>query len=96
MGIEVSEDWIFTAPAAAREVLLQRGLKRCHVLLQASLLADLEGIESVEESPEAVLVGDIGEGFSYDRLNRVFRFLLDQDCAFLTLAGTASSSPMRD
>lgn len=40
-GVEVAETEIFTAPAAARSILLERGLNRCHLLLPDSLAADL-------------------------------------------------------
>lgn len=86
LGVEVEAGEIFTAPAAARNILLERGLNRCHLLVPESLNADLEGIESVDKNPLAVVVGDLGEEFSYHRLNAAFRLLLDPQCAFLTLA----------
>lgn len=87
LGIGVESEQIFTAPAAARSVLAMRGLLRCHMLLHEELLRDLEGVESVEEYPQAVVIGDMGKGFSYDRLNKAFRFLIeDEGCAFITLA----------
>jgi HAD superfamily hydrolase (TIGR01458 family) len=42
-------------------------------------------VELVEESPQAVLVGDIGSELTYANLNRAFRFLLD-GAAFIALA----------
>ncbi|HEY3205129.1 MAG TPA: TIGR01458 family HAD-type hydrolase [Thermoanaerobaculia bacterium] len=77
MGLPVDPSRVFTAPLAAREYLLSRGLRRCHFLLRATLLEDFEGIEPVEESPDAVVIGDLGDAMSYSRLNRAFRFLLE-------------------
>lgn len=85
-GIEASLDQIFTSPAVARDWLLKKDIRRCYFLLRAPLLADLDGIEAVDESPDAVVVGDMGDDFTYNKLNRAFRFLLDQKCAFVTLA----------
>lgn len=76
MGIEERAGRIFTAPLAARQYLLERGLTRCHLLVRPEVLEDLAGIEHAEESPDAVVVGDIGEDFSYARMNRAFRLLL--------------------
>src|SRR2546430_3112130 len=76
MGIDVKPERIFTSPLAAREYLTKRGWLRCHLLVRPAVLEDLEGIQSDDASPEAVVVGDIGEEFSYERLNRAFRLLL--------------------
>ncbi len=85
MGVAAESERIFTAPLAARQYLLGRGMRRCHLMVAPAVLEDFGGIEHVEESPEAVVVGDIGEGFRYAALNRAFRFLLE-DVPFITLA----------
>src|SRR5215470_1720289 len=77
MGIVVPPERIFTAPIAAREYLKERGWLRCHLLVKLAVLEDLSGIESDDRAPQAVVVGDVGEDFSYQRLNRAFRYLLD-------------------
>jgi HAD superfamily hydrolase (TIGR01458 family) len=86
LGLDLSPDAIITAPLIGREYLLQRGLTRCYPLLKDSLREDLQGIDFVERSPQAVLVGDLGDELSYGALNRGFRFLLDEKVAFITLA----------
>jgi HAD superfamily hydrolase (TIGR01458 family) len=73
MGFEAEEVEIFTPARAAALVL--RG-RRCHPLVASSLLEDLEGMVSDDESPEYVLVGDLGEGFTYARLNAAFKHLM--------------------
>ncbi len=54
---------------------------RCHFLLRPALLEDFEGIEPVEgdtNAPvDAIVLGDLGDGTTYARLNRAFRMLLD-------------------
>ncbi len=76
MGLVVEPDALFTAPRAAREYLLARGLRRCHLLARETLLEDLEGIASADEDADAVLLGDLGEGMSFARLNKAFRLML--------------------
>jgi HAD superfamily hydrolase (TIGR01458 family) len=85
LGLTLAPDELFTAPVIGRDYLLSRGLTRCFPLIKASLQGDLEGVELVEESPQAVLVGDIGAELTYANLNRAFRFLLD-GAAFIALA----------
>jgi ribonucleotide monophosphatase NagD (HAD superfamily) len=86
LGLELAPEAILTAPLIGRGYLLQRGLTRCYPLLKDSLREDLPGIEFVERSPQAVLVGDLGDELRYGALNRGFRFLLDPEVAFITLA----------
>jgi HAD superfamily hydrolase (TIGR01458 family) len=75
LGIDASD--VFTAPRVAAEVLRSRGVMRAHFLLKDDVIADMEGIRHVDEGAQAVVVGDLGDAFSYERLNRAFRLLLD-------------------
>jgi phospholysine phosphohistidine inorganic pyrophosphate phosphatase len=86
LGLDLPPDAIITAPVIGRDYLLQCGLTRCYPLLKDSLREDLQGIEFVESSPQAVLIGDLGDELNYGVLNRGFRFLLDKKVAFITLA----------
>lgn len=76
MGLDVDPESVLTAPRAARALLLARGWTRCHFLLRPTLLEDFEGIEPVAEDADAVVLGDLGDGMTYARLNRAFRLLL--------------------
>ena len=73
MGFEAEESEIFT-PARAATLMLHN--RRCHPLVADSLLEDLEGMVADDESPEYVLVGDLGEDFTYARLDAGFRHLM--------------------
>lgn len=77
MGLPVPEERLFSAAWSARAYLLSRGLLRGHLVVSPRLLDDLAGIETDDAHPEVVVVGDVGEGFSYERLNTAFRFLLE-------------------
>jgi phospholysine phosphohistidine inorganic pyrophosphate phosphatase len=85
LGLTVAPEELFTAPIVGRDYLRSHGLTRCYAVIRSSLEVDLEGVDLVEESPDAVLVGDIGDELTYDKLNRAFRFLLD-GAAFIALA----------
>ncbi|MDP8950030.1 MAG: TIGR01458 family HAD-type hydrolase [Actinomycetota bacterium] len=74
LGFEVEEAEIFTPARAAAGLI---GEKSCFPLVDESLLEDLGGITLTEDHPDHVLVGDLGEGFTYDRLNAAFRRLMD-------------------
>jgi len=85
MGLNVPAEQIFSAPRAAATLLLGRGYRRCHFLLRPTLLEDFPDIEATDDKPHAVVVGDLGDGFTFARLNAAFRFVLD-GAALITLA----------
>lgn len=75
MGFDIGAEEIFTAPLAAAAWLKGRGLRRVSLLLPVATREDFPDFEVTEESPEAVVVGDLGEAWSFDRLNAAFRHL---------------------
>ena len=74
LGFEVKEAEIFTPARAAAALIKDRS---CFPLVDESLLEDLGGITLTDDRPDHVLIGDLGEGFTYDRLNAAFRCLMD-------------------
>ena len=75
LGFPAREDLVF-APAAAANAILAG--KRCHALVAEALFEDLADLVLAGTGPtEHVLVGDLGDGFDYTRLNRAFRLLVD-------------------
>jgi HAD superfamily hydrolase (TIGR01458 family) len=85
MGLPSDPRLLFTAPAAGRELLLARGWLRAHLLVRPALREDFAGIVPDDEAPDAVVLGDLGEETTFERLNRAFRMLLD-GAALVTLA----------
>jgi phospholysine phosphohistidine inorganic pyrophosphate phosphatase len=73
LGFAVDVAEIFTPARAAAGLI---GEKTCFPLVDESLLEDLGGITLTEYQPDHVLVGDLGEGFTYARLNAAFRYLM--------------------
>lgn len=74
LGFEVREEEVFTPARAAARLI---GERTCFPLIADSLREDLGGVNLTRDNPDFVLVGDIGEDFSYARLNEAFRFLVD-------------------
>lgn len=81
LGFDIQEYEILTpAHVAARWI----GVRTCFPLVDEALHEDLNGVTITGESPDFVLVGDLGEGFTYDRLNEAFRLLI-KDSELLAL-----------
>jgi HAD superfamily hydrolase (TIGR01458 family) len=47
-------------------------VERIHLLVPESTHEDFEGFTITETHPDAVLVGDLGSGFTFERLNAAF------------------------
>jgi len=74
LGIEIAPVDLFTAPVAARRYCESHGLHP-YLLVHEALRPELR--ELAGDPPDAVLVGDAGDGFTYASLNRAFRVLAE-------------------
>jgi HAD superfamily hydrolase (TIGR01458 family) len=74
MGFEVGEEEIFTPALAA---VGRIGSGTCFALVDDALMDDLAGLTLTDDRPDYVVVGDLGEGFTYERLNPAFRHLME-------------------
>jgi phospholysine phosphohistidine inorganic pyrophosphate phosphatase len=84
LGFDIETHEVITGALAARRILLTRGL-RPYLLIHPGLLPDFSGIAT--ENPNAVVVGDAADGFSYQALNAAFRILVEQqDAPLIALA----------
>jgi phospholysine phosphohistidine inorganic pyrophosphate phosphatase len=76
MGFAIEERELFTATYAAASYLRSQQAKRYLPLLMPDAQLEFTGVEVDEETPEFVVVGDMGASFSFPRLNGAFRALL--------------------
>ena len=74
MGFPAHEEHVFTPAAAAAATL--RG-RKVHALVAEPLREDLSGLTLTYRQPDYVLVGDLGTGFTYERLDVAFGKLMD-------------------
>lgn len=86
MGLFVPESHIVTPAVAAASLLAERGQKRCLLLTTGDAARDFkaEGIIDTHDNPDAVVIGDAGDAFTYASMNRAFRAVLD-GAAFIAL-----------
>lgn len=76
MGLDLDPAEVFSAPVAAAEWLGAGGIRRVQLLLPASTHEDFGAFEVTDVDPEMVLVGDLGDEFTFARLNAAFLSLL--------------------
>ena len=79
MGFEIPEEHIFTPAIAAAERIRAVKDNRCFLLTRPDVRRDFEeaGIPLVEDDVDFVVVGDAEMDFTFDRLNRAFRLVMD-------------------
>lgn len=84
LGVPCSAEEILNAPRSAAALLRQRGLSRCLLLAPEATSEDFHDTEIETLPPEsrrtdvpAVVVGDLGDRFTFSVLNNAFHRLLD-------------------
>jgi HAD superfamily hydrolase (TIGR01458 family) len=77
LGFEVSPEELVTPAALARRRCQERGHETVALIMNEAVKADFEGLREVGESPDAVIMGDLGEAFGFEILNRAFRMVMD-------------------
>lgn len=73
LGLAVEPETLIT-PAEAARVWLTRNRRAPHLLVTEALAEDFANLGN-HHSGEAVVIGDAGQGFTYDALNAAFRKL---------------------
>ncbi len=84
-AIPVSEEQIITPPVAARLWLQQQGIEQIQLLVPQGIRREFSGVE--DKRPQAVVMGDMGAEFTFDKLNSAFRTLMENPDAQLVALG---------
>jgi HAD superfamily hydrolase (TIGR01458 family) len=76
-GIPIEEHELFTATYAASRYLQSQQARSYYPLLLPDAQLEFADLEVDEETPEFVVVGDMGASFTFPRLNKAFRAVLN-------------------
>jgi HAD superfamily hydrolase (TIGR01458 family) len=77
LGFDIAEREIISAPKAALIYLQQFDDPVCHLLLADDVKQDFSHFRQSDRKADFVIVGDIGETWSYQLLNNVFNLLIN-------------------
>jgi HAD superfamily hydrolase (TIGR01458 family) len=77
LGFELAAEELVTPAALARRHCLDAGHRTVALVMNEDVKRDFEGLDEVEEAPDAVIMGDLGEAFGFGILNRAFRMVMD-------------------
>jgi HAD superfamily hydrolase (TIGR01458 family) len=72
MGFDLDENDVLTPAALAVDLCRRRGYERVALHVADALHEDLAELGTTDGPPEAVIVGDLGEQFTWRRLNQIF------------------------
>ena len=78
LGLPVSADELFTAPVAAVAWLEAHGVRTVALHVAPAAAGEFGRFTIDEARPQAVVVGDLGPAWTFERLNRAFRQLGDR------------------
>jgi HAD superfamily hydrolase (TIGR01458 family) len=77
LGFAVSDDEVVTPAALAVDHCIARGHQRVTLVMADAVKEDFAVLDEVDTAADAVIVGDLGESFGYEPLNRAFRLVMD-------------------
>ena len=77
LGFVVEPEEVITPAALARRRCVEAGHRTVALIMNDDVKRDFEGLEEESEAPDAVIMGDLGEAFGFEILNRAFRMVKD-------------------
>ena len=76
MGVSVTVEQLFTPPVAARQWLVDQQVASVALFVPVATATEFVGLPVVDSSlatgVDAVVLGDLGQGWSFERLNQAF------------------------
>ncbi len=75
MGLPISKSEIISAPYAAVLYLRQLNNPSCYLLLSEDVKRDFTEFSQSDTKPDVVVIGDIGDRWNYQVMNKVFKML---------------------
>ncbi|HEX5132485.1 MAG TPA: TIGR01458 family HAD-type hydrolase [Candidatus Krumholzibacteria bacterium] len=76
MGLDVPAAEFVTTPVATARHLRAAGVRAIFPVVADSIRPEFAGFEESDQ-PEAIVIGDIGNAWNYDLMNRLFRMAMD-------------------
>lgn len=74
-GFDIRDHEVQTAMTCCAEYLSSRPGASCHLLVPEAMRPLFDGLNIDDETPDFVVIADIGEGFNFANLNRAFLML---------------------
>lgn len=76
IGLPIEGDEVFSAVRAATACLRSKGNPRCYLLVTDDPMEDFAEFEQDDQSPDYVVIGDLGKKWDHVMLQRVFEMVM--------------------
>ncbi len=76
MGFRASIEQIFSAPYAAVQWLREHRAQSLYLFVRGDVFREFSEFKSTHYRPEYIVIGDMGEDLTYERLNQAFRMVM--------------------
>jgi len=100
VGLSVAPEEIFAPPIAAHDYLAAHGSTPLALFVRESVREDFEGLEVLSDAAEqgagSVVIGDIGDQWTFATLNRAFRLLMVEPRPVLIALGMSRYARGKD
>ena len=73
-GFPAQAEWIYSPPATAGDLLREQKAS-AYLLVQDRALPDFADVRRDDKAPDYVVMGDLGDGWTFKKLNRAFQFI---------------------
>lgn len=83
-GVQAEEGDILNPVSVAAHYLREHKAS-AYLLVLDDALTEFDGIPQETENPDFVVVGDLGDAWTFDKLNLAFRLLLEKHAGFIAL-----------
>jgi HAD superfamily hydrolase (TIGR01458 family) len=84
LGLAATASQVFSPGHAAAHYLRRHGMSAC-LLVPSGALEEFDDVPANDESPDAVVVGDLANAWSYERLNHAFRLVHERGARLIGL-----------
>ncbi len=84
MGVQADENDILNPVSVAAHYLREHQAS-AYLLVLDDALTEFEGVPQDADHPDFVVIGDLGDAWTFDRLNQAFRLLLEKNAGFIAL-----------
>jgi HAD superfamily hydrolase (TIGR01458 family) len=77
LGFEIADEELVTPAGLALAHCRERGHRRAALVMNDEVKRDFAELEEADADADAVIVGDLGDAFSYEVLNAAFRLVME-------------------
>lgn len=77
LGLPIEKNEIISPPKAAADYLREKGSPRCLLIIDEATREDFKGLDTTEDNPDYIVIGDYGKRWDFELLNRLFNLIVN-------------------